>query len=98
MSELIQRVEAELLAPKGIESADVQSAIEHMLGRNVDYGEVFIQSARSESFGIEDGIVKDGAFSVDAGIGVRALAGEKTGFAYCEDIRADGLHQSLIHI
>ena len=96
MSELIQRVEAELLAPKGIESADVQNAIEHMLGRNVDYGEVFIQSARSESFGIEDGIVKDGAFSVDAGIGVRALAGEKTGFAYCEDIRADGLHKAAV--
>ena len=96
MSELIQRVEAELLAPKGIESADVQNAIEHMLGRNVDYGEVFIQSARSESFGIEDGIVKDGAFAVDAGIGVRALAGEKTGFAYCEDIRADGLHKAAV--
>ena len=96
MSELIQRVEAELSTPKGIESADVQRAIEHMLGRNVDYGEVFIQSARSESFGIEDGIVKDGAFSVDAGIGVRALAGEKTGFAYCEDIRADGLHKAAV--
>ena len=96
MSDLIRQVEAELLAPKGLDSADVQSAIENMLGRNVDYGEVFIQSARSESFGLEDGIVKDGAFSVDAGIGVRALAGEKTGFAYCEDIRADGLNKAAI--
>ncbi len=94
MSELIQQVEAELLAVKGLDSADVQGALEGMLGRNVDYGEVYIQSARSESFGLEDGIVKDGAFSVDAGIGVRALAGEKTGFAYCEDIRADGLNKA----
>lgn len=94
MNELVRQVEAELLAAKGLETADIGSAIDHMLGRNVDYGEVYIQSARSESFGLEDGIVKDGAFSVDAGIGVRALAGEKTGFAYCEDIRADGLHKA----
>lgn len=94
MNELIQQVENELLTAKGLSANDVSKAIDEMLGRDVEYGEVYIQSARAESFGLEDGIVKDGAFSVDAGIGVRALAGEKTGFAYCEDIRSDGLQKA----
>ena len=94
MSELVQQVQAELLSAKGLDAADISGAIDQMLGRNVDYGEVYIQSGRSESFGLEDGIVKDGSFAVDAGIGVRALAGEKTGFAYCEDIRKDGLSKA----
>ena len=94
MSELIEQVQAELLSAKGLDAADISGAIDQMLGRNVDYGEVYIQSGRSESFGLEDGIVKDGSFAVDAGIGVRALAGEKTGFAYCEDIRKDGLNKA----
>ena len=66
MSELVQQVQAELLSAKGLDAADISGAIDQMLGRNVDYGEVYIQSGRSESFGLEDGIVKDGSFAVDA--------------------------------
>ena len=62
MSELIQRVEAELLAPKGIESADVQNAIEHMLGRNVDYGEVFIQALAPSPSVLKTALSKMGLF------------------------------------
>ena len=68
MSELVQQVQAELLSAKGLDAADISGAIDQMLGRNVDYGEVYIQSGRSESFGLEDGIVKDGSFAVDAGL------------------------------
>lgn len=94
MSDLISQAEETLLKSKGISFADLEETVFDLLSREVDYGEVFVQSTRSESFGVEDGIVKDGAFSVDAGIGVRALAGEKTGFAYSEDIRLDGLQQA----
>jgi TldD protein len=94
MSDLISQAEETLLKSKGISFADLEETVFDLLSREVDYGEVFAQSTRSESFGLEDGIVKDGAFSVDAGIGVRALAGEKTGFAYSEDIRLDGLQQA----
>ena len=94
MSDLISQAEETLLKSKGISFADLEETVFNLLSREVDYGEVFVQSTRSESFGVEDGIVKDGAFSVDAGIGVRALAGEKTGFAYSEDIRLDGLQQA----
>ena len=81
MSDLVSQAEETLLKSKGMAFAEIEETVFDLLSREIDYGEVFVQSTRSESFGLEDGIVKDGAFSVDAGIGVRALAGEKTGFA-----------------
>ena len=94
MNEVVATVEKQLLQAKGMSLSDIEHSIGSLLGREIDYGEVFIQSTRGESFGLEDGIVKDGSFGVEAGIGVRALAGEKTGFAYSEDIRLDGLQEA----
>jgi TldD protein len=94
MSDLVSQAEETLLKSKGMAFAEIEQTVFDLLSREIDYGEVYVQSTRSESFGLEDGIVKEGAFSVDAGIGVRALAGEKTGFAYSEDIRVDGLQQA----
>ena len=65
-------------------------AVERQLGRlaakGIDTGELFFQLARHEAWALEDGTVKSGAFSVDRGVGVRAISGEKTGFAYADDI------------
>lgn len=94
MNEVVATVEKQLLQAKGMSLSDIEHSIGTLLVREIDYGEVFIQSTRGESFGLEDGIVKDGSFGVEAGIGVRALAGEKTGFAYSEDIRLDGLQEA----
>ena len=94
MNEVVATIEKQLLQAKGMSLSDIEHSIGTLLGREIDYGEVFIQSTRGESFGLEDGIVKDGSFGVEAGIGVRALAGEKTGFAYSEDIRLDGLQEA----
>jgi len=94
MNDAVTKVEAKLLQAKGIDLGVIERSVGGLLNRDIDYGEVFVQSTRGESFGLEDGIVKDGSFGVEAGIGVRALAGEKTGFAYCEDIRLEGLQQA----
>ena len=94
MNDVVATVEQQLLQARGLGLGDIEQGIGMLLGREIDYGEVFIQSTRGESFGLEDGIVKDGSFGVEAGIGVRALAGEKTGFAYSEDIRLDGLREA----
>ena len=94
MNDVVALVEQQLLQAKGLSLGDIEQSIGTLLGRDVDYGEVFVQSTRGESFALEDGIVKDGSFGVEAGIGVRALAGEKTGFAYSEDIRLDGLRDA----
>ncbi len=91
MSELMEAAQAALLTGTDVTRQDLEGAIDNMLGHKIDYGEVYVQAVRAESWGLEDGIVKDGSFSVDAGIGLRALSGEKTGFAYCEDIRREGL-------
>jgi len=88
---LLEDARQRLWAPAGIEQQDVDRLIGRLMGRDVDVGELFFQYQRHESWALEDGIVKDGAFSVDQGVGVRAVAGEKTGFAYAEDIMLPSL-------
>jgi TldD protein len=88
---LLEDARQRLWAPAGIEQQDVDRLIGRLMGRDVDVGELFFQYQRYESWALEDGIVKDGAFSVDQGVGVRAVAGEKTGFAYAEDIMLPSL-------
>ena len=66
------------------------------MGHAVDYADVYFQAVREESWSLEDGIVKDGAYSIDRGVGVRALAGERTGFAYSDDVVFPALIESAL--
>ena len=91
MSEVIEQARSRLWAPAGIDQKDVDQLLGRLMGRAIDIGELFFQHQRSESWALEDGIVKEGGFSVDHGVGVRAVAGEKTGFAYAEDIMLPSL-------
>ena len=95
MKDLLASAESELLAPAGLGRADVEAALGRLAGAGADYGEVFLQNRKGERWSLEDGRVKDGSFSVDLGVGVRAVAGEKTGAAYAEDIRRDGLDDAV---
>ena len=95
MKDLLASAESELLAPAGLGRGDVEAALGRLAGAGADYGEVFLQNRKGERWSLEDGRVKDGSFSVDLGVGVRAVAGEKTGAAYAEDIRRDGLDDAV---
>ena len=86
MSDLLKEVQGQLWDPAGIELAQVEGLMGRLMSPSVDIGELFFQRQKSQSWSLEDGIVKDGSFSVDQGVGVRAVSGEKTGFAYAEDI------------
>jgi TldD protein len=86
MSELLQQARDQLWAPAGIEQSDVERLVGKLNNGTIDMGEVYFQHQRAESWALEDGIVKDGSYSVDRGVGVRAISGDKTGFAYAEDI------------
>jgi TldD protein len=86
MSDVLEQARNALWVPAGIEQNDVERLMGKLAGRAIDVGELYFQHQRSESWALEDGIVKDGSFSVDRGVGVRAVSGEKTGFAYAEDI------------
>ena len=69
-----------------IGETQVVGQLGRLVGKQFDTGELFFQLSRCESWSLEDGTVKNGAFSVDRGLGVRAISGEKTGFAYADDI------------
>jgi TldD protein len=65
-----------------------------LAGKNVDYADLYFQSSYSESWLLENGIIKGGSFDIDRGVGVRAISGEKTGFAYADDILMPALEQA----
>ena len=75
-----------LLDPGEISEGVVSGQLARLTATDIDAGELFFQVCRDESWSLEDGAVKGGSFSVDRGVGVRAISGEKTGFAYAEDI------------
>jgi TldD protein len=78
--------EQRLLEPAGLQESHLGDALGNMLSGGVDTAELYFQVARHESWSLEDGIVKEGTHSIERGVGVRAVAGEKTGFAYSDEI------------
>ena len=93
MKTQIQEAQKRLWVPGGIEQRDVEALMGRLMAKDVDIAELFFQYLRQESWALEDGIVKDGGFSVDQGVGVRAVSGEKTGFAYAEDLLLPSLRR-----
>ncbi|MDQ2701538.1 MAG: metalloprotease TldD [Pseudomonadota bacterium] len=91
MSLPLQLAENRLLVPAGLDAGGLDRAFGALLGPGIDFGDLYFQHARRESWTVEDGIVKDGAHSIEQGVGVRAISGEKTGFAYSDDIDAVAL-------
>ncbi|WP_305804700.1 metalloprotease TldD [Stenotrophomonas sp. YIM B06876] len=83
--------ESRLLLPAGLDATGLERTFGTLLGPGIDFGDLYFQHSRRESWSVEDGIVKDGAHSIEQGVGVRAIAGEKTGFAYSDDIHRDAL-------
>jgi TldD protein len=83
-----------LLAPAGIDEGDLNKVFGSLLGHAVDSGDLYFQSTRFESWVLEDGIVKEGTHSIEQGAGVRAISGDKTGFAYSDEIMMPALLQA----
>jgi Predicted Zn-dependent proteases and their inactivated homologs len=75
-----------LLEPANLHENQLETILGEMLGQTVDRADLYFQSARSESWQLEDSIVKEGHHMMRRGVGVRAISGEKTGFAYSDDI------------
>lgn len=90
----LKTVEDSLLAQAELTASDLQRTLGVMAERNVDYADIFFQTCWHESLVLEDSIIKDGSFNIDRGVGVRAVSGEKTGFAYSDQINLNALMQS----
>ncbi len=80
-----------ILEPAGLTTGDIDRVMGALLGASVDAADIYMQSSRYESWGLEDGIVKEGSHSIEQGAGVRAVSGEKTGFAYSDEIALPAL-------
>ncbi len=85
-----------LLAPSGLTEADLQGVLGQVLSYAVDSADLYFQATHYESWSLEDGIVKEGSYSIDRGVGVRAISGEKTGFAYSDEIALPALTEAAL--
>ncbi|QAA93707.1 metalloprotease TldD [Pollutimonas thiosulfatoxidans] len=83
-----------LLDPWGLTESDMARALGEIFTHRVDYADLYFQYTRSESWSLEEGIVKTGSFSIEQGVGVRALSGEKTAFAYSDTLSPEALLSS----
>jgi TldD protein len=91
MNNVYELAHARLLAPAGLDDAALDQAFTRLLTPGIDFADLYFQHSRHESWALDDGIVKEGSHSIEQGVGVRAVSGEKTGFAYSDDIRLESL-------
>ncbi|MBX6393337.1 MAG: metalloprotease TldD, partial [Burkholderiales bacterium] len=80
-----------LLAPYDLEENKLARIFGVLMRHQVDYADLYFQYLRSEGWSLEEGIVKSGSFNIDRGVGVRAISGEKTAFAYSDEISLPAL-------
>ncbi len=83
-----------LLSPAGIGENELQAVLERIMNRSVDYADLYFQSSRQESWVLEEGIVREGSHDIERGVGVRAVSGEKSGFAYSDEILLPALEET----
>ena len=91
MTSHLQIAEQTLLAPHGLASRQLDGIFGQLFGHHIDFADLYFQYARSEAWSLEEGIVKSGSFNIEQGVGVRAISGEKTAFAYSDDISLSAL-------
>ncbi|MCK5360492.1 MAG: metalloprotease TldD, partial [Gammaproteobacteria bacterium] len=81
MSEIMQQARQRLLEPTALGDQDLDRLMSQLMSNQVDYADIYFEYSRHESWSLEEGKVKSGSHSIDQGVGIRAISGEKTGFA-----------------
>ncbi len=87
MSDLIQIASETILAPVGLGENDLDRMLGELTGSAVDAADLYFQSSRLESWVLEDGIIKEGSHNIEQGAGIRVISGDKTGFAYSDELQ-----------
>ncbi|MEE8119147.1 MAG: metalloprotease TldD [Gammaproteobacteria bacterium] len=93
-SKALDIARAQLLEPGELSEPHLESVFAHLLGPSLDAADIFFQCSRHESWALEEGIVKEGSHNIEQGVGVRAISGEKTGFAYSDEIHLPALEKA----
>jgi TldD protein len=83
-----------ILRPSGLDDSRLDKIFGEVMTHAVDFADLYFQLAHEESWALEDGIVKEGSAAIEQGVGVRALSGEKTGFAYSDEIVLPALQEA----
>ncbi|MET0070616.1 MAG: metalloprotease TldD [Candidatus Thiodiazotropha sp.] len=94
MSDLIQIAQQTILSPVGLAAQDLDRMLGELTGKGVDAADLYFQSSRLESWVLEDGIIKEGAHNIEQGAGIRVISGEKTGFAYSDELQLPTLQEA----
>lgn len=92
----IESVMTHMLAPAGLGEQQLSKTLGAVMQGGVDYADLYFQVSRQESWSLEDGIIREGSFSHDQGVGVRAVSGEKTGFAYSDELLLPALESAAV--
>ena len=90
--QLLATAESCLLAPFDLNAHRLESVFGTLHRHRIDFADLYFQYSRSEAWSLEEGIVKSGSFNIEQGVGVRALSGEKTAFAYSDEISLPALN------
>ena len=91
MKDYIETARSTLLEPAEVGENDLSTVLGRLSGQQIDHADLYLQYSRSESWSLEEGIVKSGAFGISKGAGLRAVSGEKTGFAFSDDLSLPAL-------
>ena len=92
----IDAVMERALEPVGLDERQLNTTLGSMMQGGIDYADLYFQLSRQESWTVEDGIVREGSFSLEQGVGVRAVSGEKTGFAYSDELLLPALEEAAM--
>ena len=87
-------VEQHLLHDSQLNREELEKTLAYIHQHKVDYADLYFQSSHHESWVLEDGLVKEGSYNVERGVGVRAVSGEKTGFSYSDAINLEALNKA----
>jgi TldD protein len=91
MSSMLEIVSKHILEPGELEIDQLGGFLARLQGRYIDAGDLYFQSSQQESWVLDDGILREGNFSMEKGVGIRAMSEEKTGFAYCDDLQGNAI-------
>ena len=91
---ILETAKTTLLAPFELETGKLERVFGTLAARKVDYADLYFQYSRFEGWSLEEGIVKSGSFNIEQGVGVRAISGEKTAFAYSDEISFNALQDA----
>jgi len=95
---VLEDAERALLAPAALDRPALDRVLASIHTHEVDFADLYFQHSQFESWSLEEGIVKSGTFSIDRGVGVRAVAGERQAYAYSDDISAAALHEAAVAV